>query len=140
MDRAILGGCRCGLIRYRFNKAPTFKHICCCRDCQYFTGTDKIFVVGGNRETFALLKGTPISYCVVADSGATIARAFCGDCGSSLFIYPKIDGVHYKAEDDVIEVSAGTLDDPNAFSPDFAVFVSRAPAWAAFPKDLPLHE
>ena len=96
--------------------------------------------MGGPRESFTLHQGEPISYPVVADSGATILRAFCGDCGSSLFIYPNIDDVHYKIQDDVIEVCAGTLDDPNAFDPDFAVFVSRAPTWVAFPKDLPLHD
>ena len=140
MSKTVTGGCRCGSVRYEFTSPPTFKHICCCRDCQYFTGTDKIFVVGGPRDSFELMKGAPRDYEVVADSGATIVRAFCGECGSSLLIYPKIDGVFYKPEDDVVEVSAGTLDDPNAFSPDFAVYVSRAPSWAAFPKDLILHE
>ena len=42
-------------------------------------------------------------------------------------------------KDDVIEACVGTLDDPNAFHPGFAVFVSRAPRWAAFPDGLPLH-
>jgi hypothetical protein len=140
MPQAITGGCRCGAIRYELKEPPTLKHICCCRDCQSFTGTDKVFVVGGPRNAFVLRKGEPISYAVTADSGATIQRAFCGTCGSSLFIYPQIDGVFYKPEDDVIEACAGTLDDPNAFTPDSAVFVSRAPMWAAFPKDLPLHD
>jgi len=99
-----------------------------------------MFVVGEPRDSFELLKGAPRYYEVVADSGATIVRGFCGTCGSSLLIYPKIDGVFYKPEDDVVEVGAGTLDDPNAYSPDFAVFVSRAPRWAAFPKDLTLHQ
>lgn len=140
MSKAITGRCRCGAIGYAFNSAPTLKHICCCRDCQYFTGTDKVFVIGGPRETFELRHGKPATYGVVADSGATIIRAFCGACGTSLFIYPEIDGVYYRPKDDVIEACAGTLDDPNAFSPGFAVFVSRAPKWATFPKGLPLHD
>ena len=140
MDLPITGGCRCGAIRYAFRAPPTFKHMCCCRDCQYFTGTDKVFAVGVPRAAFVLLRGEPVAYDVTADSGATIARAFCGTCGSSLFIYPRIDGVHYKPKDDVIEACAGTLDDPNAFHPDFAVFTRRAPTWAAFPEGLPLHE
>lgn len=57
-------------------------------------------------------------------------------CQSAL----RIDGVPDKPEDDIIEVCASTLDNPNAVHPDFAVFTRRAPTWAAFPKDLPLHE
>jgi len=124
---------------YEFSSEPTRKYLCYCRDCQYFTGTDKIFVVSGPRTTFNLCRGNPLSYDVIADNGATISRAFCGNCGSSLFIYPKIDHVYYFDDDDVICVAVGTLDDPNQFAPDFAVFVSRAPTWAAFPAGIEHH-
>lgn len=140
MDEPITGGCRCGAIRYAYTQPPTLKHMCCCRDCQRFTGAGKVFVVGGPRAAFVLEQGEPASYAVIADSGATIVRAFCPTCGSPLFIYPEIDGVYYTADDDVIEVTAGSLDDPSAFTPDFAVFVSRAPRWATFPEGLPLHD
>jgi len=98
-----------------------------------------MFVVAGLRSTFNLCQGTPLSYEVVADSGARINRAFCGSCGCSLFIYPTIDNVHYFEADDVVGVAAGTLDDPNQFSPEFAVFVSRSPTWATFPADIERH-
>ncbi|WP_432472992.1 GFA family protein [Amphritea sp. HPY] len=139
MSTPISGRCRCGEIVYEFSSEPTRKYLCYCRDCQYFTGTDKIFVISGPRNTFNLCSGSPVNYDVVADSGATITRSFCGCCGSSLFIYPKIDHVYYFDEDDVICVAAGTLDEPNKFSPDFAVFVSRAPAWATFPEGIECH-
>jgi hypothetical protein len=135
----ISGRCRCGEIVYELSSEPTDKYLCYCRDCQYFTGTDKIFVVSGPRSIFNLRRGSPVSYDVIADNGATISRAFCGHCGCSLFIYPKIDHVYYFDDDDVICVAAGTLDDPNQFSPEFAVFVSRAPAWATFPAGIKLH-
>ena len=139
MSTPITGRCRCGEIVYEFTSEPTRKYLCYCRDCQYFTGTDKIFVVSGPRKTFNLSHGRPLSYDVVADSGATITRAFCGSCGSSLFIYPKIDHKYYFEEDDVVCVAAGTLDEPNRYRPDFAVFVSRAPEWATFPEGIPCH-
>lgn len=137
----ITGGCRCGSIRYALKSPPTLKHFCYCRDCQYFTGTDKVFILGGPRESFALTRGEPRTHEVVADVGSTIVRGFCGECGSSLLIYPKIDGHYYKGgEDDVVLVTAGTLDDPSAFSPDVAVFTSRAPAWATFPEGVKRYE
>jgi len=55
-SKAVTGGSRCGSVRYSLKALPTFKHICCCRDCQYFTGTDKIFIVGGPRDSFAILR------------------------------------------------------------------------------------
>ena len=139
MKTPISGRCRCGEIVYEFSSEPTRKYLCYCRDCQYFTGTDKIFVVSGPRSTFNLCRGEPVSYDVIADNGATISRAFCGNCGSSLFIYPKIDQVIYFDDDDVICAAVATLDDPNQFSPEFAVFVSRAPAWATFPAGIERH-
>lgn len=139
MSASITGRCRCVEIVYKFTSEPKWKYLCYCRDCQSFTGTDKMFVVVGPRSTFNLVKGDPSSYEVIADNGARINRAFCGKCGSSLLIYPTIDNVHYFEDDDVVGVTAGTLDDPSQFSPEFAVFVSRAPTWATFPPDIERH-
>ena len=139
MSVSITGRCRCGEIVYEFTSEPKWKYLCYCRDCQYFTGTDKLFVVTGPRSTFKLHQGKPESHEVIADNGATICRAFCGNCGTSLFIYPKIDNEYYFEADDVIGAAVATLDEPDRFEPDFAVFVSRAPAWAVFPEGIKLH-
>jgi hypothetical protein len=74
MNTSISGRCRCGDIVYEFTSQPTRQYLCYCRDCQYFTGTDKIFVVSGPRSTFNLCQGTPQSYEVIANSGARINR------------------------------------------------------------------
>lgn len=71
--------------------------------------------------------------------GARINRAFCGNCGSSLCFYPTIDNVHYSKADNVIGAADGSLDYPDQFSPDFAVFVSRALKWATFPEGIERH-
>ena len=139
MKIPISGRCRCGEIVFEFTSQPTDKYLCYCRDCQSFTGTDKIFVVCMPRSVFRLGQGTPRSYEVTADNGAKINRAFCGTCGSSLFIYPTIDNEHYFDADDVVAVAVGSLDDPDQFSPEFAVFVSRAPNWATFPDGVECH-
>lgn len=139
MATSITGRCRCGEIAYEFTSEPTWKYLCYCRDCQSFTGTDKMFVVSGPRSIFKLLQGEPVSYEVIADNGARINRAFCGTCGSSLIIYPTIDNVYYSEADDVVGAAAGTFDNPSQFSPEFAVFVSRAPNWATFPEGIERH-
>ncbi|MDJ0827470.1 MAG: GFA family protein [Rhodobacter sp.] len=137
MVHSLTGGCRCGRIRYAFSEPPTFRYICCCRDCQRFTGSIGMPNIGGPRRSFRLLDGRPAHYAVTADNGATIHRGFCGACGSCLFVWPEIDGVLYTAQDDVVGVAAGTLDDPALFVPEFAVYTDRAPPWAAFPEGLP---
>ncbi|MDJ0653499.1 MAG: GFA family protein [Xanthomonadales bacterium] len=139
MTEVITGGCRCGAVRYQLEAPPLFKHMCCCRDCQYFTGTDKMFIVGGMRSAFHLTSGSVRHYAVTADSGATIHRAFCPQCGSSLLIYPEVDQKHYMPGDDVVGVAAGSLDEPGAFQPDAVVFTSRAPSWATFPEGVEQH-
>ncbi len=139
MDTTISGRCRCGEIVYEFTSPPQWQYLCYCRDCQYFTGTDKMFVVSSPRSSFRLCQGEPKSYEVIADNGARINRAFCGNCGCSLLIYPTIDNVYYSAADDVVGVAAGTLDDSSEFTPEFAVFTSRAPSWAIFPEGVERH-
>ncbi len=139
MLQPLTGGCRCGAIRYEFTGPLMFQHICCCRDCQKFTGSVGMPNIGGLRTGFRLLKGSPASYAVTADNGATIHRGFCSDCGSSLLIWPEIDGTLYTEKDDVVGAAAGTLDDPSRFTPQFAVYTDRAPPWAAFPEGLRLY-
>ena len=139
MNTPISGRCRCGAIVYELTSPPTDQYLCCCRDCQAFTGADRIFVVCVPRKSFEVCEGDPRSYEVIADNGARINRAFCGTCGSSLFIYPTIDNEYYFEADDVVAVAVASLDDPDQFSPEFAVFVSRAPKWATFPEGIECH-
>jgi hypothetical protein len=59
---------------------------CHCRDCQQASGSaysaDIIVPISG----WQLLRGSPKFYEKKARSGNTVTRAFCGDCGSPLFV------------------------------------------------------
>jgi hypothetical protein len=37
----------------------------------------------------------------------------------------------------LVEIAAGSLDDPGQFKPMASIFAASAPAWAPFPSDLP---
>ena len=115
MSKTITGGCLCGDIRYECQGEPLHSIICHCTDCRRFTGSAIATELFYPKESFRLLSGTPSGYAVLAESGNSIERQFCGKCGASLFAvldsYP-----------DLISVTAGTLDDKTVFKPDCQVW------------------
>ena len=98
----ISGGCQCGAVRYsveEFGRAS----ICHCRMCQKaFGGFYGPLVTGlGLKWT----RGKPKDYA----SSNAITRGFCGNCGTPLtYVVNSVDEV---------EISIGSLDDPNLAAP-----------------------
>ena len=77
-------------------------------------------------------------YEVEAESGSTVRRGFCPTCGSP--VVSATSGLP-----DVTTVSAGSLDDPSRFKPQFVVYTMRGhdwdlvdPALPSFPKMPPM--
>jgi len=68
------------------------------------------------------IKGTMAEYRSKAESGSTVSHLFCATCGSKLF--GKNTGMP-----GVMTVAAGTLNDPNAVTPQVAVFARSRPHW-----------
>ncbi len=75
------GGCLCGAIRFRASGEPSGANICYCTQCRHQTGSAMPSFVSFPRSQFQLLSGTPVSY----GSSPSVAREFCGRCGSALF-------------------------------------------------------
>ena len=69
-----------------------------------------------------LLTGSPKYFAKKADSGNTVSRGFCSDCGSLLF-------VKESAAPDIIVITAGSLDDPSRYSPTGDLWTSSAQPW-----------
>jgi hypothetical protein len=115
------GGCMCRAVRYEIAAEPMFGGQCQCRDCQHESG-------GGHTSFMAFptdavkLEGTPRFYEAKADSGNTIRRGFCPNCGSP--VMGSTSGLP-----GVTGISAGSLDDPSAFKPEFVCYTSRGHAW-----------
>ena len=80
------GGCLCGAVRYESEGDPLFSLQCHCRDCQRSSGTAYIAAMRVPAAGFRITRGTPKRYIGKADSGNAITRAFCGDCGSPLYV------------------------------------------------------
>lgn len=122
MAAKIVGGCMCGAVRYESEGGAVMQANCYCRDCQRSTGSAFAPVMLVAKEAFKLTKGQLKYYEVTGDSGNKVSRGFCADCGSP--IMSVLSGMPFTA------IKAGSLDDPNQFSPSASIFVASAPAWA----------
>src|SRR5437868_8476431 len=116
------GGCLCGAVRYETEGDPVFALQCHCRDCQRSSGTAYIAAVRVPSAGFRIVKGAPKRYVSKSDSGNDITRAFCGDCGSPLY-------VQVSTRSDLVGLRVGTLDDPSWFRADADIFMKSAQPW-----------
>jgi hypothetical protein len=123
------GGCLCGAIRYEIAAEPVLAGQCHCLDCQHETGGGHSSFMGFPADAVKLA-GTPRYHEVTADSGNTVRRGFCPTCGSP--VAAATTGLP-----DVTTITAGSLDDPSLFTPEFVVYTSRGHAWDLVDPALP---
>lgn len=116
------GGCLCGAIRYECAGEPVFTLRCHCRDCQKQSGAAHVPAARMPSEGFRIVQGTPKRYVTTADSGNEIARVFCGDCGTPLY-------VQVSTRPDIVGLRVCTLDDASWFKPDADIFMQSAQPW-----------
>ncbi|MEL7468676.1 MAG: GFA family protein [Pseudomonadota bacterium] len=121
MTETFTGGCLCGAITYRAEAGETLHYLCHCTHCQRFGGAGyhAAIVVAADDLT---VHGTPKVFTNTADSGRTIARYFCSDCGGHLFTSPNPEATRFS-------VKAGTLDDPTHFQPKHEIWRQSKADW-----------
>ena len=125
MTEALFGGCACGKIRYECSERPIVQLICHCRDCQKASGSAfaAFVIIPSDRLTYN--GGAMRCYDVKAESGRTIRRQFCGECGSPVSArWPELPRV------ELLDVAS--LDDQSVFAPTHELWTSRAEAWHPF--------
>jgi hypothetical protein len=79
------GACHCGAIAYEAEIDPAAIIVCQCRDCQVLSGGAFRWGTLIPKQDFVLLRGAPVRYRKIADSGAARDLAFCGTCGTPLY-------------------------------------------------------
>ena len=126
------GGCLCGTIRYRVSGPSLFETQCCCRDCQLATGTGHTTIVGVVRSQLEV-EGEPKIFTNEGESGGSVSRHFCGECGGRLYTSGSLPGK-------VVMIQAGSLDDPNVVTPQNVIYRKDAVGWDHFNSDLPVFE
>jgi hypothetical protein len=126
-DAELTGACLCGRIRYRLQGPPTRVNHCHCIQCRRHTGAAFAtwVTLPAARVRF---EGDPIAYFRSSDIAE---RGFCASCGSAL-VWRRIDG-------DMIDLSAGTLDEPGRVVPDSHYWAKDEIAWLHMEDGLPRH-
>jgi len=127
---SMTGGCLCGGVRMRFQASPCSLGSVAARDCQRQSGSGHAAGWGFAETGFRLISGEPKRYTKTGDSGNTITRCFCPDCGSTVFLL-------VSARPHLVTVRVGTLDDPSGFRPESAIFVRSAQPWDHIDPALP---
>ncbi len=126
------GGCACGAVRYRFAGEPAMMGHCQCRACQRDSGTGHASHLAVAADGFSI--SGPIKYWESeADSGSTISRGFCAQCGSPV-------ASKNSAMTMLAFVRAGSLDEPARFEPSMVVWTSSAQRWDHIDASLPRFE
>ena len=117
----LAGHCLCGACTYVINGDPVVVAHCYCRDCQRLSGaghsTGAMFA-----DADCTLSGSPLSFSLPSDAGNIVTRIFCGTCGSPLF--GKNNGMP-----GFMTVTLGTLDDPDALTPQVAIYTRTCRQW-----------
>lgn len=126
-DETHSGGCQCGQVRYRISGAFRKAGICHCRMCQKAFGSWGAALVSVPADAVTWTRGEP----AVFRSSAIVARGFCSNCGTPLFM--REDG------DPNYEISIGSLDDPRAAPPTEQVGIESKLPWFDSLRDLPQH-
>ena len=119
----ITGGCLCGAIRYAVSAPITGLRACHCTHCQKTSGTGSSVNAVLQSKDFKLTQGSPKRYADKADSGRTLSRYFCPDCGSPL--YSQREGSPER-----IVVRAGSLDDSSGMKITANIWTRSARPWS----------
>lgn len=110
------GSCHCGEISYTFSGEPLRQVNCHCKNCQKTSGGPylaNIFVSEDNL----LIKGAPMEYQHLADSGNQMTKKFCGNCGAQMFSLGS-------GRPGIVIIRGGTIDNLEIIQPTLNIFVS----------------
>ena len=124
MSTPLTGGCLCGAIRYTIDAQVTDLRACHCKNCQKHSGTGGTVNAVVPTDKFRITKGTPKKYQDSAtQSGRTLSRHFCAECGSSIYSQRNPDP-------GFVVVRAGSLDDSSGMKITSDIWTAAAPPWA----------
>jgi len=123
----------CGAVRYRISSAPRDAMHCHCVNCRKASGAAMLTWITVSEDHFEWLCGEPRRYRYDSEHYPQgVERWFCADCGSQL-------GWHCQ-DDGTIDLTAGSLDDPDLVEPRFHHFMRSAVRWLHLDDGLPCYQ
>jgi hypothetical protein len=107
----ITGSCYCGAVRFRASGPPLYQANCHCANCRRAAGAQSVAWITVNPAEFVWETGEPKRY--KTDTGA---------CGTSLTY-------ENDKRPKEIDITTGSLDDPEHFPPNRDVFPEEKLSW-----------
>jgi hypothetical protein len=127
------GGCQCRSVRYRVDAPVHRANFCHCRMCQRQTGAPVVVWVTVPQTALQQLGTQPAFW----RSSANAERGFCPRCGTPLFW--RSSGPQRPGEAPMIDITAGSLDDPTGVAPSEHIWCESAMPWVKLADGLPRH-
>src|SRR5262245_43513004 len=123
------GGCLCGSVRFEIEGEPHITYACHCTECQRQTGSAFGLTIVTTVDRFRITKGQLKTYASKGDSGGTLTRYFCPECGTWIFNVPERSPQNRN-------VKPGTLDDASWVRPQVHVWLRSALPWVRIPDNV----
>jgi hypothetical protein len=124
--RVLIGGCRCGAVRYEVADAFVYAANCHCSGCRAATGSAFKPFAGIQREKLTIVDGRE-SLAVFGEEDLNDTR--CAACGCFLFSVVR--------EGAWVHVALGSLIDAPSIRPTAHIFVGSKADWFEITDDLP---
>jgi len=125
------GGCSCAALRYELTASPLIVHACHCQDCQRVTGSAFVVNIWIEKKFVKTNGAIPKSFTLKGGSGKNHEVFFCDVCGT--YVWSR----YHRAPGDALFVRAGTLDKPQAVTPDIHIFTRSKLPWLELPRGVP---
>jgi hypothetical protein len=122
----VRGSCLCGGVRFEIDLPFLRANHCHCSRCRKHSGTFGLTQGRVPRDAFRLVAGEELIRVYRPDGGAV--KAFCSECGSSLFGGNWPDGPE-------ISIRLGSLDGDPEIRPQYHSFVDSRAVWEKLPDD-----
>lgn len=109
MKQQFSGGCLCGALRFSAIGRPSRVGICHCLDCRKLHGSP--------FHASAIFPKNAVT--IDGESHTYAGRSFCPKCGSRV----------YAQTADEVELSLGSFDEPDQFTPSYELWTIRRETW-----------
>jgi hypothetical protein len=126
MPAPITGSCLCGAIRFTVSAPVADLRACHCTSCQKASGATGSVNAVMPVAAFTITQGAPKRYDARADSGRTLHRYFCGDCGSPIYSQRATE------HNNLVVVRAGLFDRKDGMAVKTHIWTKSAAPWARF--------
>ena len=127
------GKCLCGRVQYALAQPLPDLDVCHCKNCQRQSGAAFVPFVAISMAALEMSGSPKVFMDSDTESGKTVARYFCGDCGSPLYVV-------VEAAPATAYMVVGTLDDTHHLNPKCHGWTASKQDWVRIVDDAPQHE